>query len=109
LKPGDDDIMPPKGNPLAKTQTDILRAWMNKARHGRQRSARQSAANRFREGHSASALNSIVWPVIAKATRSGLRLDKASEAFKGGEGGPAIVRHRPRASLVYHLDNGIAQ
>src|SRR6266480_2582361 len=28
LKPGDEDIMPPKGNPLAKTQTDLLRAWI---------------------------------------------------------------------------------
>ncbi|HMC29022.1 MAG TPA: SUMF1/EgtB/PvdO family nonheme iron enzyme, partial [Verrucomicrobiae bacterium] len=33
--------------------------------------------------------------------KGGLRLDKASEAFKGGESGPAIVRHRPKASLVY--------
>src|ERR1041385_4025660 len=28
LAPGDEDIMPPKGNPLAKTQTEVLRAWI---------------------------------------------------------------------------------
>jgi formylglycine-generating enzyme required for sulfatase activity len=33
--------------------------------------------------------------------KGGLRLDKASEAFKGGESGPGIVPHRPKASPVY--------
>src|SRR5881409_2244821 len=28
LPAGDADIMPPKGNPLAKTQTEVLRAWI---------------------------------------------------------------------------------
>src|SRR5437762_11107066 len=28
LAAGDEDIMPPKGNPLAKTQTDALPAWI---------------------------------------------------------------------------------
>src|SRR2546423_2289914 len=31
LAPGDEDIMPPKGNPLAKTQTAVLRAWIEQS------------------------------------------------------------------------------
>src|ERR1700761_3560036 len=29
LPDGSDDIMPPKGNPLAKEQTDLIKDWIN--------------------------------------------------------------------------------
>src|SRR4051794_30365929 len=29
LKPGDDDIMPPKGDPLTKEQIDLIKKWIS--------------------------------------------------------------------------------
>jgi formylglycine-generating enzyme required for sulfatase activity len=102
LPPNHDDIMPPKGNPLTKSQTEVLRAWIQ-----------EGAA--WPEGLELAKVQRIdfvkdIQPLLefncVACHREGhvkgaLRLDKASEAFKGGDSGPGIVRHRPKASPVY--------
>src|SRR6185503_14274341 len=99
LPAGHDDIMPPKGDPLTKEQTELLRRWIE-------------------EG--------AVWPndLVLKQTKridfvkdiqpllevnclgchregnpkGNLRLDNKSDAFKGGDDGLAIVPRRPKKS-----------
>jgi formylglycine-generating enzyme required for sulfatase activity len=102
LPPDHADIMPPKGDPLTKEQTDLLRRWIEQG---------------------------AVWPddvVLTKARRiefvkdvqpilelncaachregyvkGGLRLDVASEAAKGGDSGLAIIPGNAKGSTVY--------
>jgi len=99
---GHEDIMPPKGSPLARTQSDSLRTWIA-----------QGAS--WPDGVELKKVQRIdfekdIQPLLElncvachqeEHHKGGLRLDKASEAFKGGESGPAIVRYRPKASPLY--------
>jgi formylglycine-generating enzyme required for sulfatase activity len=102
LPPGHDDIMPPKGDPLSKEQTERLRLWIEQgAEWPESLTLKQTPRIVFvkdiqpllelncvachREGHD----------------KGNLRLDNKSDAFKGGDGGPGIVPHRPKNSLVY--------
>src|SRR3954470_16519715 len=102
LPAGHDDIMPPKGSPLAKSQTDLLRRWISEG-------ATWPTALTLKQTPRIDFVKDIQ-PVLEfncvachheGHVKGGLRLDKASEAFKGGESGPAIVPHRPKASRLY--------
>src|SRR5256885_6038111 len=101
LAPGDENIMPPKGNPLAKTQTEVLRAWIEQGATwpDNVQLAKAQRIDFVKDIQPLLELNCVACHHEGHA-KGGLRLDKASEAFKGGESGPAIVRHRPKASLM---------
>jgi formylglycine-generating enzyme required for sulfatase activity/mono/diheme cytochrome c family protein len=99
-----DDLMPPsnKGGPLPKEQTDLLASWIQEgAPWPENLTLKQTKRIDFvkdiqpllelncvachREGHD----------------KGNLRLDVKSEAFKGGDDGPAIVPRRPKQSPLY--------
>jgi formylglycine-generating enzyme required for sulfatase activity len=99
-----DDLMPPsnKGGPLPKDQTDLLASWIQEgAVWPDGLTLKQTKRIDFvkdiqpllelncvachREGHD----------------KGNLRLDVKSEAFKGGDDGPAIVPRRPKQSPLY--------
>jgi formylglycine-generating enzyme required for sulfatase activity/mono/diheme cytochrome c family protein len=99
-----DDLMPPsnKGGPLPKAQTDLLASWIQEgAVWPEGLTLKQTKRVDFvkdiqpllelncvachREGHD----------------KGNLRLDVKSEAFKGGDDGPAIVPRRPKQSPLY--------
>ena len=98
----DDERMPPKGDPLTKEQTEVLRLWIEQgAEWPTDQVLKQVKRIDFvkdiqpllelncvachREGHD----------------KGGLRLDVKSEAFKGGDNGVAIVPRRPKKSPLY--------
>ncbi len=102
LPPDDDDIMPPKGDPLTKDQTEILRLWIEAgAEWPVEVTLEQTQRVDFvqdiqpilefncvachREGHD----------------KGGLRLDNAESAFAGGDSGHSIVPGKSSASMVY--------
>src|SRR5438874_2341730 len=102
LAAGDEDLMPPKGNPLAKAQTEVLRTWIEQGATwpANIQLAKVQRIDFVKDIQPLLELNCVACHHEGHA-KGGLRLDKASEAFKGGDSGPAIVRHRPKASLVY--------
>jgi len=102
LPVGHDDIMPPKGTPLAKTQTEVLRAWIEQgaAWPDNVQLAKVQRIDFVKDVQPLLELNCVACHQEGHV-KGGLRLDKASEAFKGGENGPAIVRHNPKASKLY--------
>ena len=99
-----DDLMPPsnKGGPLPKEQTELLASWIQEgAAWPENLTLKQVKRIDFvkdiqpllelncvachREGHD----------------KGNLRLDVKSEAFKGGDDGPAIIPRRPKQSPLY--------
>ena len=97
-----DDIMPPKGGPLAKIQTDAVRKWIEEgAAWPEDVSLKQTRRINFVKD---------VQPILefncVACHREGhdngrLRLDTRELAFKGGENGPGIVPFRTKQSPVY--------
>lgn len=102
LPPGHDDIMPPKGNPLTKAQTEVLRQWIA---DGATWAGGVTLKQRPRVDFVKDVQPVLEFNCVAchreGYVRGGLRLDKASDAFKGGDSGPGIVPHRPKTSPVY--------
>ena len=102
LPAGHDDIMPPKGDPLTKTQTEVLRKWIE-----------QGAAwpdsmtlEKTRRIDFVKDIQPILELNCVACHRDGhdkgsLRLDERELAFKGGDNGAGIVAFRPKASRVY--------
>jgi len=104
LPPDHDDAMPPKGERLAKSQTDLLKSWI------------EQGAN-WPEGTTLKAVKKIdfvkeVQPILefncvschrADHHDGGLNLETKDQAFKGGENGPAIVPFKSGESPVYKL------
>ncbi|MCS1407992.1 MAG: Hercynine oxygenase [Verrucomicrobia subdivision 3 bacterium] len=102
LPPDDDDIMPPKGDPLSKVQTEILRRWIEAgAEWPIEVELEQTQRIDFiqdiqpilefncvachREGHA----------------KGGLQLNNQESAFAGGNSGHSIVPGKSSASLIY--------
>lgn len=102
LPPGHDDIMPPKGDPLTKTQADTLKKWIEQGADWPDAiTLKQTKRVDFvkdiqpilelncvachREGHD----------------KGGLRMEVRELAFKGGDNGAGIVAFRPKQSSVY--------
>jgi formylglycine-generating enzyme required for sulfatase activity/mono/diheme cytochrome c family protein len=102
LPPKDENIMPPKGNPLSKEQAAVLRAWIEQGATWPDEItlAKVQRIDFVKDIQPLLELNCVACHREAHV-KGGLRLDKASEAFKGGESGPGIVRHRPKSSPVY--------
>ncbi|MDG1892243.1 MAG: SUMF1/EgtB/PvdO family nonheme iron enzyme [Verrucomicrobiota bacterium] len=102
LDPDDDDIMPPKGDPLTREQTDILKIWIEQGATWPDEEILKTAQR----------LDFVadVQPVLelncVSCHREGhadgdLQLDIAEKAFAGGKSGPAIIRGRSSLSPLY--------
>ena len=102
LDPDDDDIMPPKGDPLSKEQTDLLKVWIEQGAdwpeevelkpamrvdfvQDVQPVLEQNCVGCHREGHA----------------DGNLRLDQRELAFEGGKSGKAIIPGRSGLSSLY--------
>lgn len=104
LPPDDIDIMPPKGDPLTKAETEVLRLWIE-----------QGAS--WPENIVLSAVKPVdfvadIQPILELNCVSchreghadgGLRLDTRAAAFSGGDNGPAIIPGKAKASTLYLL------
>jgi formylglycine-generating enzyme required for sulfatase activity len=102
LPKGHDDVMPPKGDPLTKGQTEALRQWIEE---GAEWPANATLAQRpkikFAEDiQPLLEFNCVACHHDGKA-EGGLRLDERELAFKGGNSGAGIVLFRPKESKVY--------
>ena len=102
LPPGHDDIMPQKGDPLAREQTELLRAWIEQG-------ADWPEGMKLQKVRRISFVKDIQ-PILefdcVSCHREGhakgeLRMDTKDGTFKGGGNGPGIVRGRPKSSPVY--------
>jgi formylglycine-generating enzyme required for sulfatase activity/mono/diheme cytochrome c family protein len=99
-----DEAMPPKGERLTKSQTDLLKGWI------------EQGAN-WPEGTTLKAVKKIdfvkeVQPILefncvschrGEHHDGGLSLETKEQAFKGGESGPSIVPFKSSESPVYKL------
>jgi formylglycine-generating enzyme required for sulfatase activity/mono/diheme cytochrome c family protein len=102
LDPDDDDIMPPKGDPLTQEQTESLKAWIEEGAtwpedielkpamrvdfvQDVQPILEQNCVSCHREGHA----------------DGNLRLDHKEGAFAGGKSGKAIIPGRSSLSSLY--------
>lgn len=102
LPPGHDNIMPPKGPPLTKGQTDLLKRWIEEgAKWPEDATLSQVAKIDFvKDIQPILELNCVSCHTEGHA-KGGLRLDTKAEAFKGGANGNAIVPGKSSASLLY--------
>ena len=102
LPEDDDDIMPPKGDPLTKAETNILKQWIEEGAEWPVEVTLETTqkidfvqdiqpifefncVSCHRDGHA----------------KGDLRLDNAESAFAGGDSGHSIVPGKSSASLVY--------
>jgi formylglycine-generating enzyme required for sulfatase activity/mono/diheme cytochrome c family protein len=102
LPSGHENIMPPKGDPLAREQTEKLRLWIEQGAPWPDNLALQQT-KRVGFVHDIQPLLELNCVACHREghDKGGLRLDLKSEAFKGGEGGLAIVPWDSGKSLVY--------
>jgi len=102
LPPDHDDIMPPKGGPLTKVQTEALRRWIEQGAEWPE----AVALKQTRRVNFVKDVQPILEFNCVACHREGhdkgnLRLDTRELAFKGGDNGAGIVAFRPKASPVY--------
>ena len=102
LPPDHDDIMPPKGEPLTKGQTESLRRWIEEGAVWPD----DLALKQVKRIDFAKDIRPILEFNCVSCHREGndkgdLRLDTREMAFKGGEKGKSILPGRARESLVY--------
>ncbi|HYV30077.1 MAG TPA: SUMF1/EgtB/PvdO family nonheme iron enzyme, partial [Candidatus Binatia bacterium] len=102
LPRGHEDMMPPKGEPLARTQTEALRRWIEQgAPWPENLTLQQTKRIEFtKDIQPILELNCVACHQAGHA-KGGLRLDERDLAFKGGDNGPGIVVFRPKESRVY--------
>ena len=102
LPAASEDVMPPKGEPLAKSQIESLRQWIAQG-------ANWPADVILKPVRRVDFVKDIQ-PILeqncvachqAGHAKGGLRLDVGELAFKGGDSGPGIVPARPNSSPVY--------
>jgi hypothetical protein len=102
LPPDHDDIMPPKGGPLTKAQTEVLRRWIEQGAEWPE----NVTLKQTRRINFAKDVQPILELNCVACHREGhdkghLRMDVRELAFKGGENGTGIVAFRPKESRVY--------
>jgi formylglycine-generating enzyme required for sulfatase activity len=99
-----DELMPPsnKGGPLPKEQTEVLRLWIEQgAPWPENLTLKQTKRIDFvKDIQPLLEVNCVACHREGHA-QGELRLDVKSEAFKGGDGGAAIVPRRPKKSPLY--------
>ncbi|PYI80079.1 MAG: hypothetical protein DME26_22280 [Verrucomicrobia bacterium] len=103
LSPDHDDVMPPaKEGQLAKSQTELLRAWIEQGAY-------------WPDGLTLTAVKKVdfakdIQPIFEfncvachreGHSKGGLRMDSKVDAFKGGDGGPGIIAGKRRESSIY--------
>jgi formylglycine-generating enzyme required for sulfatase activity len=101
LPPGHDDIMPPK-EPFTKAQTELLRQWIDRGAPWPEGATLKQVPriDFVKDIQPVLELNCVACHRESHA-KGELRLDNRSDAFKGGDKGPAIVPHRTKESLLY--------
>ncbi|HJN89018.1 MAG TPA: SUMF1/EgtB/PvdO family nonheme iron enzyme [Verrucomicrobiota bacterium] len=102
LPPDDDDIMPPKGDPLTADQANVLKEWI-------------AAGAKWPEGLVINQLRRIdfvkdIKPILEESCvschreehdKGDLRLDERRYAFGGGEADPSVVPFDLEKSTLY--------
>jgi len=102
LPAGHDDIMPPKGDPLTKEQTELLRRWIEEgAAWPDDLVLKQTKRIDFVKDIQPLLEVNCLGCHREGNPKGNLRLDNKSDAFKGGDGGVAIVPRRPKKSPLY--------
>jgi formylglycine-generating enzyme required for sulfatase activity len=102
LPAGHDDIMPPKGDPLTRTQTEVLRKWIEQGAQWPD----SITLEKTRRIDFVKDIQPVLELNCVACHRDGhdkgsLRLDERDLAFKGGDNGAGIVAFRPKTSRVY--------
>lgn len=104
LPPDDDDIMPPKGDPLSREQTEILRRWIQE---GAQWPVEIELEPTQRIDFVRDIQPILEFNCVAchreEYDKGGLRLDQAETAFAGGNSGRGILPGKSSASLLCAL------
>ena len=102
VPPDDDTIMPPKGDPLTKKETDAIRRWIEQGALWPE--------DLVLVGMKKIEFVKDIQPILELTCVSchregnadaGLNLDNKEDAFRGGDSGPAIIPGKARASMVY--------
>ena len=102
LPPDDDSIMPPKGDPLTKKQTDAIRRWIEQGALWPEDLVLAGARKmEFANDIQPILELSCVTCHHEANPEGGLRLDNKEQAFAGGDNGPAIIPGKALASSVY--------
>jgi formylglycine-generating enzyme required for sulfatase activity len=102
LPTGHEDIMPPKGDLLTKTQAEVLRKWIEQGADWPE-SAKLEKAQRVdfvKDIQPLLELNCVACHRDGH-DKGKLRLDERDLAFKGGDSGAGIVAFRSKESHVY--------
>ena len=102
LPSDDDSIMPPKGDPLTKKETDALRRWIEQGALWPE----DLVLVGIRKMDFVKDIQPILELSCVSCHREGhadgrLRLDNKESALSGGSSGPAIIPGKARASMVY--------
>jgi formylglycine-generating enzyme required for sulfatase activity len=102
LPPDHDELMPPKGGPLAKVQTEVLRRWIEEGANWPESVALQQGKriDFVKDVQPLLELNCVTCHRDGH-DKGKLRLDEREPAFKGGESGAALVAFRPKESRAY--------
>jgi len=102
LPPGHDDIMPPKGEPLNKYQTETLRRWIEEGAAWPDDASLKTIhrIDFVKDVQPVLELNCVACHREGHA-KGGLRLDVREESFKGGESGVSIVPGNSSKSTLY--------
>jgi formylglycine-generating enzyme required for sulfatase activity/mono/diheme cytochrome c family protein len=102
LPPGHDDIMPPKGDPLTKEQTELLRLWIEQgATWPDNLTLKQTKRIDFVKDIQPLLEVNCLGCHREGNPKGNLRLDNKADAFKGGDDGIAIVPLKPKKSPLY--------
>jgi len=102
LPPDHDDIMPPKGAPLTKSQTELLRQWIEQGANWPQDIVLKTVKRLdFARDIQPILEVSCVSCHMEGHVKGGLRLDTLAATLKGGDNGPAIVPGDARKSRLY--------
>jgi formylglycine-generating enzyme required for sulfatase activity/mono/diheme cytochrome c family protein len=97
-----DNIMPPKGDTLTKSQTETLRLWIEQ---GADWPANITLDKKVRVNFVKDIKPIFEFNCVAchreGYDKGGLRMDTRELTFKGGDSGKGVVPHRPKESLVF--------
>ena len=102
LPAGHDDIMPPKGATLTKTQSEVLRRWIEQGAEWPDsiKLAKTTRIDFVKDIQPILELNCVACHRDGH-DKGGLRMDERELTFKGGDNGVGIVAFRPKESRVY--------
>jgi formylglycine-generating enzyme required for sulfatase activity/mono/diheme cytochrome c family protein len=97
-----DDIMPPKGDVLNKTQAEVLRKWIEQGAEWPEdiTLTKTTRIDFVKDVQPILELNCVACHRDGH-DKGGLRMDERDLAFKGGDNGAGIVAFRLKASPVY--------